>query len=77
VDLPQTLHDQLYLLAFDRQRHRFDGDNCSLFGFALRAAMLTDLYMTGYLEDKGGRPYPSRVERSRPVGWCKSSRRFA
>ena len=26
VDLPQTLHGQLYLLAFDRDQHRFDGD---------------------------------------------------
>jgi hypothetical protein len=32
---------QLYLLAYDRHRHRFDFDNLSLLGFALRAAMLT------------------------------------
>jgi hypothetical protein len=43
-------------MAFDRDRHRFDGDNLWLFGFALRAAMLTDLYLSGYLEDNGGRP---------------------
>jgi hypothetical protein len=59
VDLPQTLHGQLYLLAYDREEHRFGIYNHSLFGFALRAAMLTDLYLTGYLEDKGGKPYPS------------------
>jgi hypothetical protein len=59
VDLPQTLHGQLYLLAYDRDRHRFGIYNHSLFSFALRAAMLTDLYLTGYLEDKGGKPYPS------------------
>ena len=58
-----TLHGQLYLLAFDRKRHRFEGDNLKLFGFALRAAMLTDLYLTGHLEDKQGQPYASRVER--------------
>jgi hypothetical protein len=57
VDLPQTLHGQLYLLAFDRDQHRFDGDNLWLFGLALRAAMMTDLYLTGYLEDKGGKAH--------------------
>lgn len=61
MDLPQTLHGQLYLLAYDWKRHRFDGDNLWLFGFALRAAMLTDLYLTGRLEDRGGKPYPSSV----------------
>lgn len=57
MDLPQTLHGQLYLLAFDRDQHRFDGDNLSLFGFALRAAMMTDLYLTGYLQDKDDKPH--------------------
>lgn len=57
MDLPQTLHSQLYLLAFDRDHHRFDGGNLSLFGFALRAAMMTDLYLTGYLEDKDDNPH--------------------
>lgn len=56
MDLPQTLHSRLYLLAYDRRRHRFDVDNLRLLGFALRAAMLTDLYLTGHLEDKEGRP---------------------
>ena len=59
MDLPQTLHSQLYLLAYDRKRHQFDIYNHSLVGFALRAAMLTDLYLTGYLEDKGGKPHPT------------------
>jgi hypothetical protein len=63
VDLPQTLHGQLYLLAYDRKRHRFDVYNLRLFGFALRGTMLTDLYLTGHLEDKGGKPYPSSVAR--------------
>jgi hypothetical protein len=61
VKLPQTLHGQLYLLADDRKRHRFDGDNLPLFGFALRAAMLTDLYLTGYIEDKEGKPHRSSL----------------
>ena len=38
MDLPQTLHGQLYLLAYDRKRHRFDVYIGELFGFALRAA---------------------------------------
>jgi hypothetical protein len=61
VTLPQTLHGQLYLLAYDRQQHRFDGDNFPLFGLALRAAMLTDLYLTGYIEDKDGKAHRSSV----------------
>ena len=61
VELPRTLHAQLYLLAYDRKRHRFlfDRDNRRhmrwLFDFALRAAMLTDLYLTGYVGDKEGK----------------------
>ena len=57
MNLPQTLHGQLYLLAYDRKRHRFDGDNLPLFGLALRAAMLTDLHLTGYIEDKDGKAH--------------------
>lgn len=57
MNLPQTLHGQLFLLAHDRRRHRFDGDNRWRFGLAPRAAMLTDLYLTGHLQDKDGRPY--------------------
>ena len=55
MDLPPTLHGQLYLLAYDRNRHRFDFDNLWLLGFALRAAMLTDLFLTGYLQDTEGK----------------------
>ena len=64
MDLPQTLHGQLYLLAFDRKRGTDSRATTSkLLGSALRAAMLTDLYLTGHLEDKQGQPYASRVER--------------
>lgn len=66
MDLPQTLHAQLYLLAYDRERHRFGGHSTNahwLIGFALRAAMLTDLYLTGYLEDKDGNAHPARTAR--------------
>src|SRR6478752_1572085 len=58
---PQTLHGQLFLLAFDRRRNRFDGENHWAFGLALRAAMLTDLYLAGYLQDNEGRPEPVGV----------------
>ncbi len=63
VELPQTLHSQLYLLAYDRKRRRFrfDQDNSWsirwLFGFALRAAMLTDLYLSGYVGDREGKAH--------------------
>jgi hypothetical protein len=69
VDLPQTLHAQLYLVAYDPQRHRFRferdnrRDNGWLFGFALRAAMLTDLYLTGHVEDKQGYAHPTSAAR--------------
>src|SRR3954453_11758118 len=60
MELPQTLHGQLYLLAYDRNRREFEFD-CNgswnsqwRFEFALRSAMLTDLYLTGYIEDNGG-----------------------
>ena len=52
MSLPQTLHGQLFLLAYDRRRHTFDGDKRWCFGLALRAAMLSDLYLTGRLEDR-------------------------
>ena len=68
MDLPQTLHAQLYLVAYDPQRHRFRferdnrRDNGWLFGFALRA-MLTDLYLTGHVEDKQGNAHPTSAAR--------------
>ena len=63
LELPQTLHGQLFLLAFDRRRDRVDGDDRWRFGLALRTAMLTDLYLTGQLQDDEGRPYPVGVAR--------------
>jgi hypothetical protein len=55
--LPQTLVGQLFLLAYDRRRHRVDLDRHWRIGLALRAAMLADLYLTGHLQDNEGRPY--------------------
>lgn len=60
MELPRTLHGQLFLLAYDRNRRRFDYGSDSgrkfqwRFEFALRSAMLTDLYLTGYIENKDG-----------------------
>ena len=76
MELPQTLHAQLYLLAYDRKRHqfRFERDNGNdthwLFGFALRAAMLTDLYLTGHLEDKDGKACPASAARHLMIRCC-------
>jgi len=63
VELPRTLHAQLYLLAYDREHHRFGGTSSSarwFFEFALRSAMLTELYLAGYLEDRDGKAHPVR-----------------
>jgi hypothetical protein len=56
LELPQTLHAQLFLLAYDRFRGRLDGNDRWRFGLALRTAMLTDLYLTGHLIDEDNRP---------------------
>jgi hypothetical protein len=67
VELPQTLHAQLYLLAYDRTRRRFQfardnsRDTRGFFRFALRAAILTDLYLTGHVKDNEGKAYPTNT----------------
>jgi hypothetical protein len=58
LELPQTLHAQLFLLTYDRYRGRLDGDDRWRFGLALRTAILTDLYLTGHLIDHKDRPRP-------------------
>ena len=60
MELPHTLHGQLYLLAYDKNRREFQFDSRGSwntqwrFEFALRSAMLTDLYLTAYIEDRNG-----------------------
>lgn len=54
--LPDSLHGQLYLLCIDRRRRRFDDSRSVLLGMALRAAMLTDLYLSGHVHDLRGMP---------------------
>lgn len=56
--LPDTLHGQLYLLCTDRRRGRLDHSDPRLLGMALRAAMLTDLYLNGHVQDSQGMPRP-------------------
>ncbi|KDF00561.1 hypothetical protein Y900_016820 [Mycolicibacterium aromaticivorans JS19b1 = JCM 16368] len=59
--VPPTLHGQLFMLAFDPRSGRFDGYDPQLFGFALRAAMLTDLHLRGFLVERAGAPVPARA----------------
>jgi hypothetical protein len=54
--LPDTLHGQLYLLSIDRRRGRLDDCRSVLLGMALRAAMLTDVYLSGHVHDVHGMP---------------------
>lgn len=63
MELPRTLHGQLYLLAYDSKQRRFEFDFDETwktgwrFGFALQSAMLTDLYLSGFIEDLDGRAH--------------------
>lgn len=59
--VPSTLHGQLFLLAFDPKLGRFDGHDSRLFGLALRAAMLADLCLQGYLVERQGWAVPGRA----------------
>lgn len=59
--VPSTLHGQLFLLAFDPKSRRFDGYDATRFGFALRAAMLTDLHLRGFLMERAGWAVPARA----------------
>jgi hypothetical protein len=54
MDLPRTLYGQLYLLAYDLKRRRFDYTKLWLLGYALRGATLAELVMTGHLQDVDG-----------------------
>lgn len=56
------MHGRLYLLAFDRDGGRFGSHDPAVLAIALRAAKVTDLYLSGHLVDRGGRPYPGRAE---------------
>jgi hypothetical protein len=75
VDLPRALHSRLYLLTYDGDRRRFvfhRADHRWLFGLALRAAMLTDLYLSGYLQDREGKACPTGVARPDDLLLCEA-----
>jgi hypothetical protein len=69
-ELMQTLHGQLFLLAYDRCRGRLDGNDRWRFGLALRTAMVTDLYLSGHLRDEDDRPRSVDVARPRDLLLC-------
>jgi hypothetical protein len=53
VELPETLPQRLYLLAYDTRRRRLSGR--TQLGYVLRAAALTDLLQRGLLADERGK----------------------
>ncbi|EHB55988.1 hypothetical protein MycrhDRAFT_3182 [Mycolicibacterium rhodesiae JS60] len=61
AQVPAALHGQLFLLAFDPKLGRFAGTDSTLFGLGLRAAMLADLYLQGYLVERQGWAVPGRA----------------
>jgi hypothetical protein len=61
AQVPATLHGQVFLLAFDPKLGRFAGHASTLFGLGLRAAMLADLYLQGYLVERQGWAVPGRA----------------
>ena len=65
IGLPSTWYGQLFTLAHDRRRGRFDGDDRWRFGLALRTAMLAELCFNGHLADEGDRPCPVGDNRPR------------
>jgi hypothetical protein len=54
MDATSGLHSQLYLVSYDMARQRFVSRG-PLMEFSLRAALLTDLYLSGHLSDSNGR----------------------
>lgn len=69
-----TMHGHLYLLAHDRDHDRVALSRRWLLGFALRAAMMTDLSLAGYLHDidgtahRSGTKFPSEPLLSEMLG---------
>ena len=64
---PTGLHGRLYLVAYDRARRRFRGESPILLEYALRAAVLSDLYLDGHLIDRSGRAQRSTTTPQDPV----------
>ena len=53
MTLPESLPARLYLLAYDTEKNRVTA--LSQLGLVLRAAALTDLYLTGRVADENGK----------------------
>jgi hypothetical protein len=53
VELPESLPQRLYLLAYDTRRQRLSGR--TQLGYLLRAAALTDLLLRGLVADERGK----------------------
>ncbi|MEV5413689.1 GPP34 family phosphoprotein [Thermopolyspora sp. NPDC052614] len=63
MNVPETLPAQLYLLAYDQDKHRLAGG--MYFRYLLRAAALTELLFSGRIADESGKVRP--VEHARPL----------
>jgi hypothetical protein len=63
MKLPESLPAQMYLLAYDSDKNRLTAR--SQLGLILRAAALTELYLTDRLTDESGHP---RAVDGRPTG---------
>jgi hypothetical protein len=59
VELPESLPQRLYLLAYDTRRRRLRGG--TQLGYVLRAAALTDLLLRGQLADERGKAVAGRA----------------
>lgn len=63
MNLPETLHARMYLLAYDTEKNRLTSR--SHLGLVLRAAALTELYLADRVADDGGK---ARVTDTKPTG---------
>lgn len=63
VDVPESLPQMLYLLAYDPRRERMTAR--FELGFVLRAAALTELQLAGLITEEDGKP---RVQRPAALG---------
>ena len=63
MNLPESLPGRMYLLAYDTEKNRITSR--SQLGLVLRAAALTELYLTERLADDGGK---ARVAGGGPIG---------
>ncbi|GII80577.1 hypothetical protein Sru01_55590 [Sphaerisporangium rufum] len=65
MNLPETLPERLYLLAYDPRRGRPVAG--FRLGYLLRAGILAELLLRGDLTDTGGRPKAARAHSADPL----------